>query len=107
MVTREGFPVAWEVHEGNSVDGRTLPGLVAKSTARFNIGRCVVVADSGLLTTDNLAALDQAGLLYEPGTRAKTSAMGQRLMAATWDVEPEGEVLAAQASGGSGLASAK
>lgn len=92
VVTREGFPVAWEVHPGNTVDCRTLPGLVAKLTERFAIGRLVVVADSGLLSATNLAALEAAGLPYVLGMRAKTSAAGQRLMAATRDREPDGQV---------------
>jgi transposase len=92
VVTREGFPVAWEVHEGNTVDCKTLPGLVEKLTQRFRIGRCVVVADSGLLSRENIASLDQAGLPYVLGMRAKSSAVGQQLMAATRDREPDGEV---------------
>lgn len=92
VVTRSGFPVAWDVHEGNTVDCKTLPGLVEKLTQRFRIGRCVVVADSGLPSAENLTALDAAGLPYVLGMRAKTSAMGQRLMAATRDVDPDGAV---------------
>jgi len=92
VVTREGFPVAWEVHEGNTVDCKTLPGLVDKLRRRFRIGRVVVVADSGLLSRENVAVLDEAGLPYVLGMRAKTSAVGRELLSATRGVEPDGEV---------------
>jgi len=61
---RQGFPIAHEVLPGNRADVSTLIGMVDTLRQRFAIRRCVFVADSGMVSLDNLAALDTAGYGY-------------------------------------------
>ena len=61
---RQGFPIAHEVLPGNRADVSTLLPMVENLRQRFAIRRCVFVADSGMVSLDNLAALDKAGYGY-------------------------------------------
>ena len=57
--TAEGLPIHHEVFEGNASQGQTLLALLARVLARFpHIRRLVLVADRGLLSLDNLQALE-------------------------------------------------
>jgi hypothetical protein len=58
---RQGFPIAHEVLPGNRADVTTLVGMVNILRQRFAIRQCVFVADSGMVSLDNLAALKDAG----------------------------------------------
>ena len=56
--TSEGLPIYHEVFDGNTAETRTLLPIVRKVMDRFpNLRRLVLVADRGLLSLDNLAAL--------------------------------------------------
>ena len=50
LCDREGRPVAVEVFPGNTADPSTLTAQVQKLKERFNINRCTIVGDRGLLT---------------------------------------------------------
>ena len=56
--TAEGIPLAHEVFEGNVYEAATLQGMVERILERFPIRRLVLVADRGLLTSDNLETLE-------------------------------------------------
>jgi hypothetical protein len=55
--TREGLPIAHEVHPGNIAECVTLLPMIRKLIARYPVSRVVLVADRGLLNLDNLEAL--------------------------------------------------
>ena len=56
--TSEGLPIYHEVFEGNTAETKTLLPIVKKVMDRFpNLRRLVLVADRGLLSLDNLEAL--------------------------------------------------
>lgn len=55
--TREGLPIAHEVHPGNVAEVRTLLPTIRRIVARHAVSRVVLVADRGLLSLDNLQAL--------------------------------------------------
>lgn len=56
--TREGLPIYHEVFEGNTAETKTLLPTLKKVMARFpQLRRLVLVADRGLLSLDNLEAL--------------------------------------------------
>ncbi len=77
--TAEGLPIYHEVFDGNTAETKTLLPILAKVMERFpHIRRLVLVADRGLLSLDNLTALqaiklhgDQAleFILAVPGRR--------------------------------------
>lgn len=49
IVNRDGTPIAHEVFEGNIKDRTTLQGCLDDLRSRFNIQRCIFVADNGIL----------------------------------------------------------
>lgn len=55
--TSEGLPLYHEVFEGNTAEVTTIKGVIEKIVARFPIKRVIAVADRGLLSTENLADL--------------------------------------------------
>jgi transposase len=57
--TAEGLPLYHEVFDGNTAEVKTLKGVIEKIVARFPIKRIIAVADRGLLSTDNLADLQE------------------------------------------------
>jgi transposase len=57
--TAEGLPLYHEVFDGNTAEVKTLKGVIEKIVARFPIKRVIAVADRGLLSTDNLADLQE------------------------------------------------
>lgn len=59
--TAEGLPIAHEVFEGNVSETRTLVPILQRLQKRFLLKRIVVVADRGLLSLDNVAALEELG----------------------------------------------
>jgi len=64
VMTRDGIPVCHHVFPGETPDKATLKEVIWDLKARFPISRCVVVADRGLLTEDNLEVLTEADLDY-------------------------------------------
>jgi len=68
VVTREGFPIGYEVFGGNRADGTTLEEIVETMEARYGaIGR-IWVLDRGIASEDNLAFLRGRGARYLVGT---------------------------------------
>jgi len=55
--TADGLPIYHEVFTGNTAEVTTLIPTLRKVLARFPIKRVIVVADRGLLSTDNLEEL--------------------------------------------------
>ena len=56
--TAEGLPIHHEVFAGNTAETTTLLPTIEKIIHRFGVKRVVLVADRGLLSIDNLAALE-------------------------------------------------
>lgn len=71
FVTTHGLPIGYEVFPGSTYEGHTLLTSLESLKNRFSIRNLVFVADSGLLNTDNLDALEKAGYTYIVGARLK------------------------------------
>jgi len=68
--TAEGLPIAHEVFEGNVAETRTLVPMLKACLDRYPIKRVIVVADRGVLSYDNLAALERLDLATGTETAA-------------------------------------
>jgi len=66
-----GYPLAYSIHEGNKYEGHTMMPVVKDFVTKFDLKDFVVVADSGLMTKDNIAELEQNGYKYIVGARIK------------------------------------
>jgi transposase len=60
--TADGIPLYHEVFDGNTAEVTTLKPTIEKVVNRFPIKRVIAVADRGLLSTDNLADLQEIEL---------------------------------------------
>ncbi|MFO8163486.1 MAG: IS1634 family transposase [Desulfatiglandales bacterium] len=71
MVTPDGLPVDYEIFAGDTYEGHTLLPALRKIRRKYQIDKIVLVADSALLSQDNIAALETEGLEYILGARLK------------------------------------
>ena len=66
--TSEGLPIYHEVFDGNTAETKTLLPILKKVMDRFpNLRRLILVADRGLLSLDNLEALQAIRLCPDKG----------------------------------------
>jgi hypothetical protein len=72
LVASGGNPIGYDIFEGNISEGGTLIPMVEQLARRFGFEHPVVVADAGLLSKRNIAALEAGGFLYILGARPKS-----------------------------------
>jgi transposase len=68
VVTREGFPVGYEVFAGNRVDVTTVEEIVTEMESRYGEASRVWVMDRGMASEENLRWLREGGRKYLLGT---------------------------------------
>ena len=73
MVTREGLPVSYKVFPGATYEGHSLVPALRDMQQRHQVERAVCVADRGMLSADNLDAMDAMDNEYVVGARACAS----------------------------------
>ena len=71
MVTREGLPIGYEVFPGATYEGHSLVPVLQDMQRRHQVERTVCVADRGMLSADNLDAMDDIGGEYVVGARLR------------------------------------
>lgn len=71
LVGTGGYAIGYDIYEGNIFEGHTLIPFIEKIAAKFNLSKPIVVADAGLLSTDNIKALEAKGYEYILGARIK------------------------------------
>ena len=70
--TKEGLPITYELFAGNTTDVKTLESAMQTLKARFDLDRLIVVADSGMLSKENLALLQSLGCDYIVAARLRS-----------------------------------
>jgi transposase len=85
LVGPSGVPIAFDMFPGNLFEGHTLLPVLKRTQERFALEKPVVVADAGLLSKENIAALKDAGYTYILGGRIKneSDAIKQRILQAS------------------------
>lgn len=71
LVGTDGYPIAYDVFEGNKSETKTLIPMIERLIERFPINKPIVVADAALLSKTNLEALQDNGYQYILGGRIK------------------------------------
>ncbi|NMW61732.1 transposase, partial [Mobiluncus mulieris] len=69
LVDRSGFPLEIGCFEGNKAETKTLLPVIKGFQDRHGLDSFVVVADAGMLSNENLKALDAAGFKFIVGSR--------------------------------------
>lgn len=71
LVSLDGYPLAYCIHEGNRYEGHTMLPVVRRFVDEYSLQDFIVVADSGLMTNDNITELERLGYKYIIGARIK------------------------------------
>lgn len=71
LVGVEGYPLAYEIHEGNKFEGHTMIPIIDTFKDKYDLDKLVVVADSGLLSSSNVKELQEKGCEFILGARIK------------------------------------
>lgn len=79
LVTQEGFPVAYQIFEGNTFEGHTLIPIIQEFKQKHKIGSLTVVADAAMISMENIVALRQSNLHYV--VAARTASLSPKLIA--------------------------
>lgn len=74
LVGLGGYAIGYDIFEGNSYEGNTLIPFLEKMEQKFKLGKLVVIADSGLLSNENITTLQTKGYEYIIGARLKNEA---------------------------------
>lgn len=71
LVSQLGYPLAFEMFEGNKFEGQTMLPVVEKFKAKYDLQKIVIVADAGLLSQQNIEALRALNYEFILGARIK------------------------------------
>ena len=85
LCTSDGIPIAHHVFAGNTNDASTLPAVLTDLADRFAVGRICVVADRGLVSSDNLAAVAGAGFDHMLAARLRRDRVSREALEAIDD----------------------
>jgi len=69
LVNADGFPVGYQIFEGNKFEGNTLIPVVLRYKRKHHIKIFTVVADAAMISSKNVDELTKANLQYIVGAR--------------------------------------
>jgi transposase len=71
LVSVDAYPLAYEIFEGNKFEGHTMLPLIDAFKEKYKLGKLIVIADSGLLSKQNIEQLQANGYEFILGARLK------------------------------------
>ena len=83
LVGSGGWPIGYDIFEGNTFEGKTLLPVLNQIAEQYNFGKPVVVADAAMLSRNNLDALDEVNYPFVVAARIRneTIAMQNEILA--------------------------
>lgn len=66
-----GYAIGYDIFEGNIYEGHALISFLEKASLKFNLDKPIVIEDVGLLSNENITALEEQGYEYILGARLK------------------------------------
>jgi transposase len=69
MVSKEGFPVGYQIFEGSTFEGHTFIPAIQSFVTINRVENLVVIADAAMISDENVEALKQEGIHYIVGAR--------------------------------------
>lgn len=72
LVSKNGYPLAYDVFEGNKFEGHTMLPVIDSFKDKYNLKQLVIVADSGLLSSNNIDELQAKNYEFILGARVKS-----------------------------------
>jgi len=64
VVTSEGYPIYWDILEGNTADSKTIEDLITKIEGLYGTIDSVLCFDRGMVSDDNLKLLEAKGIKF-------------------------------------------
>ena len=71
LVSKNGYPLAYDIFEGNKFEGHTMLPVLDSFKEKYRLGQMVIIADSGLLSNTNIDELQRGGYEFILGARIK------------------------------------
>ena len=71
LVSKNGYPLAYDVFEGNKFEGQTMLPIINTFKKKYGLNQLIIVADSGLLSKSNIEALQAKNYEFILGARIK------------------------------------
>ena len=71
LVSRNGYPLAYDIFEGNKFEGHTMLPVLDAFKGKYKLEQLVIIADSGLLSNTNIEELQGKGYEFILGARIK------------------------------------
>ena len=71
LVGLGGYAIGYDIYEGNAYEGHTLIPFIENISKKFNLNKPIIVADAGLLSNENIIALEEKQYEYIIGARIK------------------------------------
>lgn len=71
LVSKNGYPLAYEIFEGNKFEGHTMLPVMEAFKSKYNLNQLIIIADSGLLSNSNIEELQTKGYEFIIGARIK------------------------------------
>ena len=71
LVGKNGYPIGYDIFEGNIFEGHTLMPMLERFQSRFQLDKPTVVADAGLLSNNNIQSLKENEYTFILGARIK------------------------------------
>lgn len=71
LVSKSGYPLAYEIFEGSKFEGHTMLPVVDAFKSKYNLSQLIIIADSGLLSNNNIGELQTKGYEFILGARIK------------------------------------
>jgi transposase len=83
LVSKNGYPLAYDVFDGKKFEGHTLLPIINNFKQKYQLEKLVIIADAGLLSGNNIALLQQQQYEFILGARLKneTHALQQQILA--------------------------
>jgi transposase len=71
LVSVDAYPLAYEIFAGNKFEGHTMLPVIESFRQQYGLGKLVIIADSGLLSKQNIEQLQSQGHEFILGARIK------------------------------------
>lgn len=83
LVSKNGYPLAYDIFEGNKFEGHTMLPIIESFKKKYGLKKLMIIADSGLMSNMNMEQLQQKHYDFIIGARIKneTKVMQDRILA--------------------------
>jgi transposase len=71
LVSKNGYPLAYDMFEGNKFEGHTMLPIIDAFKSKYNLNQLMIIADAGLLSSNNIEELQVKEYEFILGARIK------------------------------------